>query len=173
MLQTTGSSCTCVILPSIEYTILYRILSEEPMLIPILRCFFHDPPTSFHLLFLLPRTCYFFSALLMLPSLSNFLLHRTYAFLTTFLFQSSFRLTPTMEYTVLLEVARENIIYFRSHTFTCIFDSQLSRLGPEFWINLYNALIMHANVVVGNAKTPEERGEYNLLPSEILAVGFD
>ena len=38
-------------------------------------------------------------------------------------------------------------------------DEELARLGPEFWINLYNALIMHANVVVGNAKTPEERGE--------------
>mmetsp|Transcript_24421 Transcript_24421/g.66052 ORF Transcript_24421/g.66052 Transcript_24421/m.66052 type:complete len:245 (-) Transcript_24421:277-1011(-) len=39
-------------------------------------------------------------------------------------------------------------------------DAQLEQLGPEFWINLYNALIMHANVVVGNAKTPEERGTF-------------
>ena len=133
------------------------------------------------MILLLLSTCSFFSLVPVTSSqrFSCFLLSLTSSFIARMpSSRPSFFNLPSMllrpwNIRFFIEVARENIIYFRSYIFTCVFDSQLSRLGPEFWINLYNALIMHANVVVGNAKTPEERGEYNLLPSEILAVGFD
>ena len=35
--------------------------------------------------------------------------------------------------------------------------AELAGLSPAFWINLYNAMVMHANVVVGHPRNPEER----------------
>jgi glutaredoxin len=37
---------------------------------------------------------------------------------------------------------------------------ETSKLSPAFWINLYNALVMHSNVVLGNPTNPAERSAF-------------